>query len=234
MKKKKVRQFVLAVVLLLVIAMGTAFYMYTKDYYHTQAQDFAATEETEDYLIYGERESTVGFIFYPGAKVEETAYAPILSGLADNDVCCVVVKMPFHLAVLRPNAAEQVMEEFSTIEQWYIGGHSLGGAMAAGFAAGQQERLKGIILLAAYPTEELGTLPVLSVYGSEDCVLNHEKYQESIPLAKVLTEYVIEGGNHANFGNYGEQKGDGIARLPKEEQWKETIELIMEFLWETG
>ena len=71
--------------------------------------------------------------------------------------------MPFNLAVLNSNAADKVMSKFNNIENWYIGGHSLGGAMAASYAAKHQDNLKGVVLLAAYPTKELD-IPVLSIY----------------------------------------------------------------------
>lgn len=222
------------VLILLVAAVGIAFYLYTRSYYHAVKQDYAATEENEDFLIYGGRDSACGFIFYPGGKVEECAYAPILSMLADKGVCCVVPKMPYHLAVLRPDAASRVMEEIPDVKNWYIGGHSLGGAMAADFAAENRQKFSGLVLLAAYPTKEIKMLPVLSIYGSEDGVLNQKKYKESITYADALTEYVIEGGNHAGFGNYGEQKGDGSATITKEEQWQETVNYILNFLKETG
>lgn len=138
--------------------------------------------------------------------------------------------MPYHLAVLRPDAAEQVMEDFPDVEYWYIGGHSLGGAMAADFAASEGQNLCGLILLAAYPTKDLGGLPVLSIYGSEDGVLNREKYNASLSFANSLTEHVIEGGNHAGFGDYGPQKGDGAARISNEQQWQTTVQFIMDFI----
>ena len=239
MKIKKAFKNIAVIFMLLIVVTGIVFYLYTRDYYHAEAQNFVAAEETKDYIIYGERDSECGLIFYPGAKVEECAYAPILSMLADNGICCVVVKMPFHLAVLHSDAAKQVVAEIPTIENWYIGGHSLGGAMAADYAATyrsekmQGKNFKGLILLAAYPTKEI-YMPVLSIYGSEDNVLNHEKYQSTRAYANSLTEYVLEGGNHAYFGNYGEQKGDGKAAITKEEQWQETVDDILDFLHKTG
>lgn len=228
MRSKKVLKRVGLIILLFLAAAGIGFYLYTMDYYRAGSQGYAASEETKDYLIYGERDSTYGLIFYPGAKVEERAYAPILSMLAEDGICCVLVKMPFHLAVLRPSAAKQVMEEIPTVEQWYIGGHSLGGAMAADYAA-SHDSFAGLVLLAAYPTKPL-ILPVLSVYGSEDHVLNHEKYRSACSNANSLKEHVIEGGNHAYFGDYGEQKGDGEAHITKEEQWQETVDEVLAFI----
>ncbi len=236
--KKALKKFAV-IFMLLVVVTGIVFYLYTRNYYHAEEQNCIVTEETKDYIIYGEKDSVCGFIFYPGAKVEEYAYSPILSMLADNGICCVVVKMPFHLAVLNLDAAEQVVKEIPMVEHWYIGGHSLGGAMAADYAATyhsakiQGKGFRGLILLAAYPTKEI-YCPVLSIYGSEDSVLNHEKYQSTRANANSLTEYIIEGGNHAYFGNYGEQKGDGKANITKEEQWQETVDYILDFLQETG
>ena len=101
--------------------------------------------------------------------------------------------------------------------------------MATSFAAEHQEDLDGVVLLAAYPTDEL-EIPVLSIYGSEDGVLNKEKYNDSIGLSQNLTEIVIKGGNHAQFGNYGDQSGDGEAQISKEDQWDETARQIEEFI----
>ena len=162
--------------------------------------------------------------------MEETAYAPIMDELAEAGVCCVIVKMPYRMAFFDADAAKQVIQEVPEVQEWYIGGHSLGGAMAAGFAADHENEFAGLVLLAAYPTDTLEELPVLSLYGSEDMVLNHEKYEKSIGFAENLTEYVIEGGNHAGFGNYGRQKGDGDAQISDEEQWQETVDYILNFM----
>lgn len=207
---------------------------YLEDYYPAGAYEVQTdkVQEKENYLVYGDTESEMGFIFYPGAKVDENAYIPILDELSEVGICCVLVKMPYHLAILDADAAEDIMQELRGVKRWYIGGHSLGGAMAAGFAAEHESALSGLILLAAYPTAELRTLPVLSVYGSEDMVLNHEKYEEAVPLAAHLTEYIIEGGNHAGFGNYGKQDGDGAAEISDEEQWQETVDYILNFMAE--
>ncbi len=230
MKNNKLVMRIATLLIVLIIAMGTIFYLYTKDYYHTQTSNFPATEETADYLVYGSRENLCGLIFYPGAKVEETAYSPILSSLAENGICCIAVKMPYHLAVFRPDAAKQIMNEFPNIDYWYIGGHSLGGAMAANFAASKGQNLCGLILLAAYPTKDLGGLPVLSLYGSEDNILNYKKYTASLSNANSLTEHIIEGGNHAGFGCYGIQKGDGSATISQELQWQISVQLILDFI----
>ena len=219
-------------VVLFVALSGTALEWYASNYYLAKTYNVqnGMMEETEDYIIYGDTKSAVGLIFYPGAKVDEAAYAPILDALAEDGICCVVVKMPYHMAIFDTNAATDVRENLSDVKQWYIGGHSMGGAMAAGYAAEHEDELAGVILLAAYPTRELTELPVLSIYGSEDGVLNLKKYEDSITDAKNLTERVIEGGNHAGFGNYGEQKGDKTAEIMRDEQWQETVDYIWNFI----
>ena len=91
-------------------------------------------------------------IFYPGAKVEETAYAPILHRFAEEGMDVCLVKMPFRLAFFGISKASDVMAQYE-YENWYIGGHSLGGAMSAVYAADHGDELKGIVLLAAYATK---------------------------------------------------------------------------------
>lgn len=232
MKKRSVLIRVAVFVVLLAAVAVNGFRYYVSDYYTAGAYKVQTEvlQETEDYIVYGDTDSDTGFIFYPGAKVEESAYAPILDELVEAGICCVVAKMPYHLTVLDADAAEQIMQELPDIEQWYIGGHSLGGAMAAGYAAKHESEFAGLILLAAYPTDTLEELPVLSIYGNKDTVLNHEKYADSIPLAEHLTEQIIEGGNHAGFGNYGAQKGDGKAEIADEEQWQETVDYILNYM----
>lgn len=221
---------------LLIVLLGMVWNRYASDYYPAKRYDVQTEilEETDDYIIYGDTKSEVGLIFYPGAKVDEAAYAPILDALTEDDICCVAVRMPYHMAIFDINAATAVREDFPDVKEWYIGGHSMGGAMAAVYAAGHEDELAGLILLAAYPTKELEELPVLSVYGSEDGVLNQKKYETAITHAKHLTERMIEGGNHAGFGNYGEQEGDKSAEILPDEQWQETVDYILTFIRENN
>lgn len=129
------------------------------------------------------------------------------------------------------NAADGIAEQYPEIENWYIDGHSLGGAMAAAYAAEHSSDFDGLLLLAAYSTKNLGDsrLTVLSVYGSEDHVLNLEKYEKyRTSLHTDTVEAVMDGGCHAGFGNYGSQKGDGIPMITHEEQIARTAEEIAE------
>ncbi len=143
------------------------------------------------------------------------------------------MKMPGNLAVLSPNAADGLQQAHPEITDWYIGGHSLGGAIAASYAAKHSDNYTGLILLAAYSTKDLtGTaLRVLSIYGSEDGVLNRDSYekdQKNLPAN--FTEVVIDGGCHAQFGSYGAQKGDGTPTISDEEQIQQTATCISKFI----
>ncbi len=158
-----------------------------------------------------------GLIFYPGAKVEGTAYLPLLDQLRQTGLTCVLVEMPFHLAIFDADAAEDVMEQFPDIQHWYIAGHSLGGAMASQFAADHPDEIDGLILLGAYLYGDYSPEDTLTVYGS----LN-QSVEDEIDYTENVVE--IQGGNHAQFGNYGPQKGDAPATISAEEQQARTVE----------
>ena len=172
-------------------------------------------------------------IFYPGGKVEYTAYVPLMQACAEKGILCVLVEMPFNLAVLDVNAADGIQREYPEIEDWYIGGHSLGGSMAASYLARHTEDYEGLILLGSYSTADLSDtdLDVLSVFGSEDQVMNREKYDENKSnLPTAFTETVIDGGCHAYFGMYGAQEGDGTPTITNEEQIRITVENIVKVM----
>ncbi|MBR3201790.1 MAG: alpha/beta hydrolase [Mogibacterium sp.] len=222
--------------------------VYFGTYYHADEAAFAALESTKDVSVYEitkENDGTDGWffdgpgtesalVFYPGAKVEASAYAPLMKELSLRGVDCYLCDMPLNFALLGKDAAEVVRsDDKNKYEKWYIGGHSLGGVAAAMTAddaeeAGEASGWDGLILLASYPTGELST-PVISIYGSEDMVLNSEKYDKTKTdglWPDDFTEMIIEGGNHAQFGDYGEQKGDGKAGIDGAVQKKETAEAV--------
>lgn len=228
-----------AIILSAAILMAAACIIYINDYYRAidslpaMAGNDRVQVTTADfgYIFDGPGEDTA-LIFYPGAKVEDIAYADLLRRTAAEGVDCFLVHMPGNLAFFGINKADEITQNYS-YENWYISGHSLGGAMAAEYAASHSDKLRGIIFLAAYPASDLsGTgLAALSIYGSEDRVLNRESYENSLgSMPESFREYVIEGGNHAGFGNYGYQEGDGSADITGEEQREITAEIITEFI----
>ena len=232
---KKIVLPLLAGVILLITALW-----YVNDYYHTDenVQEYLQTKETvsvtemSDGLYLDGPGDNAAMIFYPGAKVEYTAYLPLLSDLAEQGIDCFLIKMPCNLAFFGQNKAKKIMDSYE-YDYWYLSGHSLGGAMAASYASGHLESLNGLVLLAAYPTKSLksDSFSVLSLYGSEDGVLNMEKMEEGKAYMPVdYAEVCIEGGNHAQFGNYGEQKGDHAADISREEQQAQTVEAILKMM----
>ena len=143
---------------------------------------------------------------------------------------CVVAKMPFNLAVLDINAVDGIIEQFKYVEKWYIGGHSLGGSMAAAYLEEHAEDFEGLILLGSYSTTDLTStdFEVLSVYGSEDTVLDREKYEDNkVNLPSDFHEVVIAGGCHAYFGMDGSQDGDGEPGISNEEHIAITVDAII-------
>lgn len=182
-KRKTCARRAIIITLTVLLAIAAAFLIYVSDYYRADEAANAAllTDDSVTVAVSDGRvvftpsgEPSAGLIFYPGGKVEYTAYAPLMHRLAEDGIQCVLLKMPFNLAVLDVNAADGIPEEFPEIGSWYIGGHSLGGTMVASCAAGHPGDFDGLILLASYSTAGLSDsgLRVLSVYGSEDGVLN--------------------------------------------------------------
>lgn len=239
---KKRTGIILSVCLAVLLLFGIGGYAYVSDYYHADETaleamayltDSVQAEQDGDVIWFVPEDPTAGLIFYPGGKVEYTAYAPLLRACAENGILCALVRMPGNLAVLDANAADGLQQEYPEVTTWYIAGHSLGGAMAAGYTAAHEKDFDGLILLAAYSTKDLTGTPlrVLSVYGSEDGVLNRESYEKNRSnLPTDTTEVVLDGGCHAQFGSYGPQDGDGIPSISGEEQVRQTVEAIVAFV----
>ena len=233
--RKRAGRVVLISLGILLFALALAFFAYTQDYYHADAA--AATLVKDNPSIRQEGNLTIlspdssndtgaGLIFYPGGKVEETAYLPLLEQLRQSGLTCVLVKMPFRLAVFDIRAADVVYAQFPAISRWYLAGHSLGGAMASSYVLGNEGKLAGLILLGAYPVND-SSIPTLAIYGSEDVKLDRSK------LTTVANKLAINGGNHAYFGNYGEQAGDGTATISREAQQAQTVFAILSFVKNT-
>ena len=223
-----------------IIFSGCAIYLNTYSHADTDAiakfQVEGVSEKVleKDVIAYvPEGEIKAGFVFYPGAKVEYTAYAPLLKACAEKGIACILVKMPYNLAILGINKGVALTEYFPDIKDWYIGGHSLGGNIAANCAANHKDIFKGVILLGSYSTTDISSLRVLSVLASNDKIINtknYDKYMDCLP--QVFTERTIIGGNHSNFGMYDLQKGDGEATIEPEKQIRLTAQHIFEFIVE--
>jgi len=239
--KKSVKALICVIVAVAVIS--GAFAIYVSDYYradYAAVSDFKIEENitvttADNKIIYAPQESDSLLIFYPGGKVDHTAYDPLMEACASKGITCVLFDMPFNLAVFDVNAADSIKTMFPDIEKCYIGGHSLGGSMAAAYLADYTADFDGLVLLGSYSTEDFSDsgIEVLSVYGSEDKVLNKEKYEENKSnLPEGFEEFIIEGGCHAYFGMYGAQDGDGTPSISNKEQIMITAKEIAEFIYE--
>lgn len=240
-KKRKLLILSLSILLILgILITGCAVYLsiyYKADTKAVEAclsGEFVSVKETDGYTSFTpEGQTNVGFIFYPGGKVEHKAYYPLMHTLAEYGIFSAVVKVPFRLAVFDVNAADDVKDDHPEIRNWFIGGHSLGGAMAATYLSKNETDFNGLVLLGAYSTKDLSKtdIAVLSIYGSEDGIMNSEKYEDCLSnLPLDFTELIIEGGCHSYFGSYGEQNGDGIPAITNEEQIYITASEIHTFI----
>jgi len=229
-KGLKKRYIVLITVLLLVAATGIGFLGWTAFCY--KADDTARAYLTSDttlqekgnLTILPEDSSTTAMIFYPGAKVEETAYLPLLEQIREKThMTVIMVHMPLHLAFFNGNAADKVIQAYPDIKTWYVSGHSLGGAMASQYAGRHADKIHGLILMGAYIYGDYPASGTLTIYGSLDTLARDKiTYTENVVC--------IEGGNHAQFGNYGRQKGDSDAAISREDQQAQAVSAITKFI----
>lgn len=193
--------------------------------------------ESDSWLVFwpvGE-DPTTGLVLYPGGRVDPRAYAPAARALAAEGYLVAIVPMPLDLAILAPDRAEGVLAAFPDVEQWAIGGHSLGGAMAARFSYRNPDGVQGLALWAAYPAagDDLSgrEMPVSSIYGTLDGLATKDKIAASRPLLPPDTSWVpIEGGNHAQFGWYGDQDGDNAASISRPEQQSQIVTATLDLL----
>ena len=225
------RKRMIPLVIVIVIVLACAWYLL--DYYKATERADEHVLNTANVIIsetdYGLEFDGPGddaLIFYPGGRVEYTAYSALMRDLAEKGIDCYLVEMPANLAFLDTDKADGIIKDFPH-DKWYIGGHSLGGVAASMYAADHD--LDGLVLLASYSTKEIDE-PTLEIYGTEDGVLNMSRLEEAdkyLPIDNLEIE--LDGGNHAQFGDYGEQDGDGKATITAEEQQRQTAEEIVNF-----
>ncbi len=232
---------VLLLVLLLAVAGFTA-WAYTPlgpmpEALAALQSDAAVQVTTSPWLTFAPvgRQPTTGFIFYPGGRVDARSYAPAARAIAEQGYLAVIVPMPFNLAVTNAAAADKVIAAHPEIVRWAIGGHSLGGAMAANYVYTHPDAVQGLVLWAAYPAGNNSLagrrLPVVSIYATADGLATEEKIAASRPLLPAETRFLaIEGGNHAGFGWYGPQSGDGQAMITRAEQQAQVVGATVQLL----
>lgn len=237
MRRFKIWQIVLALIAILLLFGGTIFVIWASNPLPADGQALDALEndssvsvDTEPWLVFKPQstEPSAGFILYPGGRVQPEAYAPAARNIAETGYLVVIPRMPLNLAFFDAEVANQIMVSYPEVDCWVVGGHSLGGAMAARFAYRHPESVSGMALWAAYPAESddlsSSDFAVVSVYASEDGVAEVDSVLASKPLLPPDTRWVrIEGGNHAGFGWYGPQSGDNPRTISLESQQEQVI-----------
>ncbi len=244
MKIKRIFKFTLIGVLTIIIigALGLVVWSNTGTY-PARTVAISALESTDGVKVTQEKfivftpveETETGLIFYPGGLVEPTAYAPVLHKIAEQGILVVITPMPLNLAILNTNAANAVIDEFPQISTWILAGHSLGGASAAIFAENYPTKIDALALWDSYPPDSAdlsdNTLPVISIFGTTNGIANTDNFNDKKHLLPANTEFVaIEGANHAQFGDYGPQKGDVAASISLTEQHQQVAEVMLDFI----
>lgn len=233
MPRKKIFLFTF---LLFIVGIISYSIYYVNDYYRADSKAISLmsnAKETNDYIYFEGSKTNIGVIIYPGGKVDEKSYSPLATKFSSNDIPTFIAKMPFHLSILSNDKASSIMNDFKDINSWIIIGHSLGGTSASIYASKNSDNIRGIVFLASFAYKDLSIFDIqgLSFVGNNDKILNLsnlEKYIDSFPKN---TEFIeIEGGNHSNFGNYGFQKGDGIATISNEKQQQIVFDEVLKLI----
>lgn len=187
--------------------------------------------ETKDYYFFDSEGNDRALIMYTGAKVEPLAYAPMCIGLNEVGIDCFILKEPFNFSLININKADVILKNYD-YQEYYLAGHSLGGVCASMHICNHPDEFRGLVLLASYSTKELPSdLKVLCINGTNDEVIQKEKFDESIVNYPTnFTNVVIEGGNHGQFGSYGKQKKDGEASISADEQKDKVVEEIIKLV----
>ncbi len=244
MKIKKILKYTLIgfVAIIIIIVVGMLVWSRTGTY-PARNVALSALESTETVTITQDKwivftpveETEIGLIFYPGGLVEPTAYAPILHQIAEKGVLVIITPMPLNLAIFNTGAANAVIDAYPNISTWILAGHSLGGASAAIFAENNPNRIEAIALWDSYPPNSAdlsdNDISVISIFGTTNNDPNTENFNDKRHLLPADTLFIgIEGANHAQFGDYGPQKGDVVASMSLAEQHEQVAEIMLEFI----
>ncbi|ANU24399.1 alpha/beta hydrolase [Planococcus donghaensis] len=233
MKKWLFRIVMSVLALLVMIVVGFIIYAqfdYGPSALLTEKVDLAAIEEDGEGLIFQPESPTgKGIILYQGAKVEKEAYAYLGQSLSQQGFVVSIPQLPLNFGIFGVDTADKVIEEHSEVEEWFVGGHSLGGVAASFYAEDPSKKLKGLYFLGSYPASDFSKsdLAMLSIYGELDGLSKVQDIEDSKQLFAEDRSFVeIQGGNHAQFGLYGEQKGDNPADITPIEQQDQVVEAI--------
>jgi len=228
---------ILFAVLAVIVLLAVAFLFYANLVMRGEREQALLAWENEEISITSTDQSIVmepatggtgqGLLFIPGAKVDPYAYLYKLSGVVESGVTVVITKPTLNLAFFDSRTLDDFAVDAPGVDEWYVGGHSLGGVKACMLA--DSPEVSGLVLFGSYCANDLSgsSLKVLSIVGSNDGLSTPERVSSAADELPSSTEYVtIEGGNHARFGDYGHQSGDGDATISTEDA-RERITLAL-------
>ncbi len=177
----------------------------------------------------------IGFIFYPGGRIDPRGYASLLHPIAAEGYLVVVPEMPINMAIFDTDVADEIIAAHPEIETWVIGGHSVGGTSAAIYTAENPEMIAGLAIWASYPTDSSDIsaldIPVISLYGGNEERVTDESVGARKHLLPADTQYIkIEGGDHHQFGSYVIKPEEHLATLPRADQHAQIIAAMLDLL----
>ena len=197
--------------------------------------DAQVTVNSDQFIVFqpANKKTSTAFVFYPGGRVDYRSYAVPLHKIAAEGYVVVLLPVRLNLALFDVNAADRAISAFPAIRHWAVGGHSLGGVAAATYASNHD--VDGLVLWASYPANNAlknSKIKVISIYGTQD-ISSADVFENKRLLLPMDVEFVvIQGGNHAQFGDYGVQPGDKEATIPRVDQQKQAVEATAQFLKE--
>lgn len=233
--KGKKRLLITLSAILLIFLAGSGYWQASHYQASPAAKEAAkvAVTSKQETTFKSKGQSKMTVVFYPGALVDPDAYSIWAKKLANAGYTVKIAHFPLDMAVLKAKAADSMTGKK---EKFVIGGHSMGGAMAARYASqSTKKKLKGIFFLAAYADQkgrlDDKTFPALSITASQDGVLNWKNYQKGKKYLPKSTTFVsIKGGNHAGFGSYGDQRGDKKASISNQKQQRLIAQALIKWL----
>lgn len=243
--KTKKRIIIVAVCLLLAAALvcgglvirnftHVSYAMHSLDEYRQMYPDVTIEELDNDIIKYSPNKdaSEIGIAFYPGCTVEYFAYSPLLAELAEEGYTVYLFEMPHNVATMAPKRADEIIGKDSDVKKWYISGHSAGGVAAEMYLVDNADKIDGAIIFSSSAKEDMTgvDVPMITVYGSMDKLVG-KSIQRKVGNNPPDTEmYCIEGANHAQFGDYGKQIFDPYADISDEEQRKQALSYVTDWI----
>lgn len=243
MKKKKIFKYSILTIIILLVVSLSGILIWTNNTYKPSEELLELVKESDyikegDFYVFEPKDKSngKGIVIYPGALVEPLSYGYIANELSKQGYLVAIPDVNLNLSITENNKAEEFIENYNDkIQDWYVCGHSMGGVSAAYYAEENQDTIDGIILLGSYPSKSTDLSDnnqiVLSIYAENDGLTTLDDVEESkknLPKDAIFSE--IKGGNHAQFGMYGEQKGDNKAEISAKDQQDQIINLIETYI----